>query len=56
MAMVCSLAQRIENDFIIGPRGRAPATGCIGFGQIMPQADDALDEIARIARRPASWA
>jgi predicted TIM-barrel fold metal-dependent hydrolase len=47
-AMVCSLAQRIENDFIIDLVKRHP-TRLFGFGQVMPQADDALDEIARIA-------
>jgi len=48
MAMVCSLAQRIENDFIISLVKAHPAR-LFGFGQVMPQADDALDEIARIA-------
>jgi predicted TIM-barrel fold metal-dependent hydrolase len=48
MAMVCSLAQRIENDFIIR-LVRAHPDRLIGFGQVRPQDDDALDEIARIA-------
>ena len=48
LAMVCSLAQRIENDFIIG-LVKAHPHRLVGFGQVMPQADDALDEIARIA-------
>jgi predicted TIM-barrel fold metal-dependent hydrolase len=48
MAMVCSLAQRIENDFIIG-LVKAHPDRLIGFGQVRPQDDDALDEIARIA-------
>jgi predicted TIM-barrel fold metal-dependent hydrolase len=48
MAMVCSLAQRIENDFIIKLVKDHPQR-LFGFGQVMPQADDALDEIARIA-------
>jgi len=48
MAMVCSLAQRIENDFIIRLVKSHPDR-LFGFGQVMPQADDALDEIARIA-------
>jgi predicted TIM-barrel fold metal-dependent hydrolase len=48
MAMVCSLAQRIENDFIIKLVKTHPKR-FIGFGQVMPQADDALEEIARIA-------
>jgi len=47
-AMVCSLSQRIENDFIIG-LVKAYPDRLFGFGQVMPQADDALDEIARIA-------
>ena len=47
MAMVCSLAQRIENDFIAGLIRRHPDR-LFGFGQVMPQADDALDEIRRI--------
>jgi hypothetical protein len=47
-AMVCSLAQRIENDFIIR-LVRAHPERLFGFGQVQPQADDALDEIARIA-------
>ena len=48
MAMVCSLAQRIENDFII-ELVRAHPKRLFGFGQVVPSADDALDEIARIA-------
>jgi hypothetical protein len=48
MAMVCSLSQRIENDFIIGMQDTYPDR-FIGFGQVMPQADDALDEIRRLA-------
>lgn len=48
MAMVCSLAQRIENDFIIGLQDAHPDR-FIGFGQVMPQADDAIEEIARLA-------
>jgi uncharacterized protein len=47
-AMVCSLAQRIENDFLIG-LVKAHPDRLFGFGQVMPQADDALEEIARIA-------
>ncbi|GAA2703359.1 amidohydrolase family protein [Actinoplanes palleronii] len=47
LAMVCSLAQRIENDFIAG-LVRAHPDRLFGFGQVMPQADDALDEIRRI--------
>ena len=48
MAMVCSLAQRIENDFIIKLVKTYPKR-LIGFGQVMPQADGALEEIARLA-------
>ncbi|GLY31643.1 amidohydrolase family protein [Kineosporia sp. NBRC 101731] len=48
MAMVCSLAQRIENDFLIDMVSKHP-TRFIGFGQVMPQADNALDEIERFA-------
>jgi predicted TIM-barrel fold metal-dependent hydrolase len=48
LAMVCSLAQRIENDFIIA-LVKAHPQRLFGFGQIMPQADDALEEIERIA-------
>jgi predicted TIM-barrel fold metal-dependent hydrolase len=47
-AMVCSLAQRIENDFIIGLVEAHP-TRLIGFGQVRPQDDDALEEIGRMA-------
>ena len=53
MAMVCSLAQRIENDFIAGLVAAHPDR-LFGFGQIMPQADDAIDEIAALAGAPAS--
>ncbi|KPI13432.1 amidohydrolase 2 [Actinobacteria bacterium OK074] len=48
LAMVCSLAQRIENDFIIGLCKDHPDR-FFGFGQVRPQDDDALDEIERIA-------
>ncbi|MFI5838173.1 amidohydrolase family protein [Catenuloplanes sp. NPDC051500] len=47
LAMVCSLAQRIENDFIAG-LVKAHPDRLFGFGQVMPQADDALDEISRM--------
>jgi len=46
--MVCSLAQRIENDFLIDLVRRHPDR-LFGFGQVMPQADDAIAEIERIA-------
>ncbi|MGI5127868.1 amidohydrolase family protein [Pseudonocardia sp. CA-107938] len=48
MAMVCSLAQRMENDFIIELVGKHPDR-FFGFGQVRPSDDDALAEIARIA-------
>lgn len=48
MAMVCSLAQRIENDFIISLQNDHP-NRFIGFGQVMPQADDAIEEVHRLA-------
>ncbi|HWI75335.1 MAG TPA: amidohydrolase family protein [Baekduia sp.] len=51
MAMVCSLAQRIEAEFIENLVAAYPDR-LFGFGQVMPQADDALDEIARMARHP----
>jgi predicted TIM-barrel fold metal-dependent hydrolase len=47
-AMVCSLAQRIENNFIIGLVAAYPDR-LIGFGQVRPQDDDALEEIGRMA-------
>jgi predicted TIM-barrel fold metal-dependent hydrolase len=46
--MVCSLAQRIENDFLIDLVRRHPDR-LFGFGQVMPQADDAIAEIERFA-------
>jgi len=51
MAMVCSLAQRIENDFIAKLAADHPDR-LFGFGQVMPQADDALEEIAALAKLP----
>lgn len=51
MAMVCSLAQRIEPDFIEG-LVRANPDRLFGFGQVQPQADGALEEIARMADQP----
>jgi predicted TIM-barrel fold metal-dependent hydrolase len=51
MAMVCSLAQRIEADFIEGLVAAHPDR-LFGFGQVMPQADDALSEIARMGAIP----
>jgi predicted TIM-barrel fold metal-dependent hydrolase len=48
LAMVCSLAQRIENDFLIELVAKHP-NRLFGFGQVMPQADDAVEEIERIA-------
>jgi uncharacterized protein len=51
MAMVCSLAQRIEPDFIEGMVAANPDR-FFGFGQVLPQADGALEEIARFAAVP----
>ena len=51
LAMVCSLAQRIENDFIAGLVAAHPDR-LFGFGQIMPQADDAAAQIVALAQRP----
>jgi hypothetical protein len=48
LAMVCSLAQRIENDFLVDLVGKHPQR-LFAFGQVRPQDDDALDEIARCA-------
>ena len=45
-AMVCSLAQRIENDFLASLVRRHPDR-LFGFGQVMPQLDDAVDQIRR---------
>lgn len=50
MAMICSLAQRIENDFIIGLQEAYPDR-FIGFGQVMPQDDDAVDTVHELAAR-----
>jgi predicted TIM-barrel fold metal-dependent hydrolase len=47
-AMVCSLAQRIENDFIVELTTKFPER-LFGFGQVRPQDDDALEEVERIA-------
>ena len=51
MAMVCSLAQRIEADFIEGMVADRPDR-FFGFGQVLPQADGAVEEIARLAAVP----
>jgi len=48
MAMVCSLAQRIENDFISSLVAAHPDR-LFGFGQVLPQADDVIEEIDRMA-------
>ena len=47
-AMVCSLAQRIENDFLAGLVARHPDR-LFGFGQVMPQDDDAVETVRRFA-------
>jgi predicted TIM-barrel fold metal-dependent hydrolase len=51
MAMVCSLAQRIENDYIAGLAAAHPDR-LFGFGQVMPQWDDAVEQIAELAEKP----
>jgi predicted TIM-barrel fold metal-dependent hydrolase len=51
MAMVCSLAQRIEPEFIENLVSEHPDR-LFGFGQVQPQADGALEEIARMAQHP----
>lgn len=51
MAMVCSLAQRIENDFIASLVAEHPDR-LFGFGQVMPQSDDAVEQIASMAKLP----
>ena len=51
MAMVCSLAQRIENDYIASLAADHPDR-IYGFGQVQPQADDALDTIAWLGEQP----
>lgn len=45
-AMVCSLAQRIENEFLVELVNKHPDR-LFGFGQVMPQHDDAVDQIRR---------
>ena len=47
-AMVCSLAQGIENDFLIDLVAAHPER-LFGFGQVMPQWENAVDEIRRFA-------
>jgi len=47
-AMVCSLAQGIENDFLIDLVAQHPDR-LFGFGQVMPQWENATDEIRRFA-------
>jgi len=48
MAMVCSLAQRIENDFIAGLVRQHPDR-FFGFGQVMPADDDAVEQVHALA-------
>jgi predicted TIM-barrel fold metal-dependent hydrolase len=50
-AMVCSLAQRIETEFIEDLVCRHPDR-LFGFGQVQPQDDGALAAIARMAAQP----
>jgi Predicted metal-dependent hydrolase of the TIM-barrel fold len=47
MAMICSLAQRIENDHIIKLVRQHPDR-FFGFGMVLPQDDHCLDELQRI--------
>lgn len=47
-AMVCSLAQRIENDFLVELCAAHPDR-LFGFGQVMPQDDDAVAQVHAIA-------
>lgn len=47
-AMVCSLAQRIENDFLVDLVAQQPDR-LFGFGQVMPQDDDAVATVERLA-------
>jgi predicted TIM-barrel fold metal-dependent hydrolase len=51
MAMICSLAQRIENDFIARTVAEHPER-LFGFGQVMPQWDDAVEQIGGLAALP----
>lgn len=48
MAMICSLAQRIENDFI-AEQCRIHPDRFIGFGQVRPNEDGAVAEVHRCA-------
>jgi predicted TIM-barrel fold metal-dependent hydrolase len=50
-AMICSLGQRIENEFIAGLVARHRDRFC-GYGQVMPQWDDAEAQIRAFAREP----
>lgn len=47
-AVVCSLGQMIDNDYIRQIQERFPDR-LIGFGQVNPRAEDAVEEIARCA-------
>ncbi|EHN09347.1 amidohydrolase 2 [Patulibacter medicamentivorans] len=48
MAMICSLAQRIENEFIAGLAAAHPDR-LFGFGQVNPADDDAVATVHWIA-------
>lgn len=50
-AMVGSLAQRPENDFLADLVAKHPDR-LFGFGQVMPQWDDAVDQIRTFAAKP----
>lgn len=49
MAMICSLAQRIENDFI-AEQCQSHPDRLIGFGQVKPGEDGAVEEVHRCAK------
>jgi uncharacterized protein len=48
MAVVCSLGQMIDNDYIVEAVDRHPER-LLGFGQVNPRAPDAVEEIGRFA-------
>jgi uncharacterized protein len=48
MAVVCSLGQMIDNDYIVEAVAQYPER-LLGFGQVNPRAPDAVEEIGRFA-------
>jgi uncharacterized protein len=48
VAVICSLGQMIDNDYVLEAVGRYPQR-LIGFGQVNPHASDAVEEIGRLA-------